>query len=170
MAYPTSATTPVHLSTFNVARLEERPFYEDPAVEGEIGSWFRAVTQSARGIFHWDCADRSPVSGSEPAHASAGSVTFEPGAQPGTRIRFRQTLIIVVGGRRLSSSGFGWVQREGGAPSRKCVSATWCGFPRDLKHWHGASPPQMTHIAIQETLNGKNVDWLENVSDEQYRK
>ena len=50
MAYPTSATTPVHLSTFSVACLEERPFYEDPAVEGEIGSWFRAVTQSARSL------------------------------------------------------------------------------------------------------------------------
>jgi quercetin dioxygenase-like cupin family protein len=44
-------------------------------------------------------------------------------------------------------------------------------FPPGLKHWHGASPANaMTHIAIQESLNGKNVDWLEKVSDEQYRK
>ena len=76
-----------------------------PRRGGEIGSWFRAVTQSARGIFHWDCADRSPVSGSEPAHASAGSVTFEPGARTAWHTHplspdayhrgWRQTLIIV---------------------------------------------------------------------------
>ena len=44
-------------------------------------------------------------------------------------------------------------------------------FPPGLKHWHGATPTTaMTHIAIQESLNGKNVDWMEKVSDEQYRK
>jgi quercetin dioxygenase-like cupin family protein len=47
----------------------------------------------------------------------------------------------------------------------------WSGFPPGEKHWHGASPTTaMTHIAIQEALDGKNVDWMEKVSDEQYRR
>jgi quercetin dioxygenase-like cupin family protein len=99
----------------------------------------------------------------EPAHASAGSVTFEPGARTAWHTHpLGQTLIIV--------SGFGWVQREGG-PIEEVHPGDVVWFPPGLKHWHGASPTTaMTHIAIQETLNGKNVDWLEKVSDEQYRK
>jgi quercetin dioxygenase-like cupin family protein len=99
----------------------------------------------------------------EPARASAGSVTFEPGARTAWHTHpLGQTLIIV--------SGFGWVQREGGSIEEvRPGDVVW--FPPGLKHWHGASPTTaMTHIAIQETLNGKNVDWLEKVSDEQYRK
>jgi quercetin dioxygenase-like cupin family protein len=99
----------------------------------------------------------------EPAHASAGSVTFEPGARTAWHTHpLGQTLIIV--------SGFGWVQREDG-PIEEVRPGDVVWFPPGLKHWHGASPTTaMTHIAIQETLNGKNVDWLEKVSDEQYRK
>jgi len=99
----------------------------------------------------------------EPARASAGSVTFEPGARTAWHTHpLGQTLIIV--------SGFGWVQREGG-PIEEVRPGDVVWFPPSLKHWHGASPTTaMTHIAIQETLNGKNVDWLEKVSDEQYRK
>jgi quercetin dioxygenase-like cupin family protein len=99
----------------------------------------------------------------EPARASAGSVTFEPGARTAWHTHpLGQTLIIV--------SGFGWVQREGG-PIEEVHPGDVVWFPPGLKHWHGASPTTaMTHIAIQETLNGKNVDWLEKVSDEQYRK
>jgi quercetin dioxygenase-like cupin family protein len=99
----------------------------------------------------------------EPARASAGSVTFEPGARTAWHTHpLGQTLIIV--------SGFGWVQREGGLIEEvRPGDVVW--FPPGLKHWHGASPTTaMTHIAIQEMLNGKNVDWLEKVSDEQYRK
>ena len=99
----------------------------------------------------------------EPARASAGSVTFEPGARTAWHTHpLGQTLIIV--------SGFGWVQREGG-PIEEVHPGDVVWFPPGLKHWHGASPTTaMTHIAIQEMLNGKNVDWLEKVSDEQYRK
>jgi quercetin dioxygenase-like cupin family protein len=99
----------------------------------------------------------------EPARASAGSVTFEPGARTAWHTHpLGQTLIIV--------SGFGRVQREGGLIEEvRPGDVVW--FPPGLKHWHGASPTTaMTHIAIQEMLNGKNVDWLEKVSDEQYRK
>ena len=99
----------------------------------------------------------------EPARASAGSVTFEPGARTAWHTHpLGQTLIIV--------SGFGRVQREGG-PIEEVRPGDVVWFPPGLKHWHGASPTTaMTHIAIQETLNGKNVDWLEKVSDEQYGK
>lgn len=99
----------------------------------------------------------------EPARAGAGSVTFEPGARTAWHTHpLGQTLIIV--------SGFGWVQREGG-PIEEVRPGDVVWFPPGLKHWHGASPTTaMTHIAIQETLNGKNVDWLEKVTDEQYCK
>jgi quercetin dioxygenase-like cupin family protein len=99
----------------------------------------------------------------EPARASAGSVTFEPGARTAWHTHpLGQTLII--------ASGFGWVQREGG-PIEEVRPGDVVWFPPGLKHWHGASPTTaMAHIAIQETLNGKNVNWLEKVSDEQYRK
>jgi quercetin dioxygenase-like cupin family protein len=98
----------------------------------------------------------------EPGRVSAGSVTFEPGARTAWHTHpLGQTLII--------TAGMGWVQREGG-PIEEVRPDDVVWFPPGLKHWHGASPKTaMTHIAIQETLNGKNVDWLEKVSDEQYR-
>jgi len=56
------------------------------------------------------------------------------------------------------------------AMSKKSDRATWCGFRLARKHWHGAAPmTAMTHIAIQEALDGKVVDWMEHVTDEQYR-
>jgi quercetin dioxygenase-like cupin family protein len=66
--------------------------------------------------------------------------------------------------------GLGWVQREGGTIEEiRPGDVVW--FPPGLKHWHGASPTTaMTHIAIQESVVGKNVDWMEKVGDEQYRK
>jgi quercetin dioxygenase-like cupin family protein len=99
----------------------------------------------------------------DPARVSAGSVTFEPGARTAWHTHpLGQTLII--------ASGLGWVQKEGG-PIEEVHPGDVVWFPPGLKHWHGASPTAaMTHIAIQESLNGKNVDWLEKVSDEQYRK
>src|SRR5690349_20818225 len=73
-----------------------------------------------------------------------------------------QTLIV--------TSGCGWVQREGG-PVEEIRPGDIVAFPPGEKHWHGAtSTTAMTHIAIQERLNGKAVDWMEKVSDEEYRK
>jgi quercetin dioxygenase-like cupin family protein len=99
----------------------------------------------------------------EPARVSGGMVTFEPGARTAWHTHpLGQTLLIV--------SGLGWVQRDGGSVEEvRPGDVVW--FPPGLKHWHGASATNaMTHIAIQEALNGKNVEWLEKVSDEQYRK
>ena len=70
----------------------------------------------------------------------------------------------------IVTSGLGWVQRDGG-PIEDVRPGDVVWFPPDLKHCHGATPTTaMTHIAIQETLDGKNVDWMEKVTDEQYRK
>ena len=98
-----------------------------------------------------------------PARAAAASVTFEPGARTAWHTHpLGQTLII--------TAGCGWVQQEGGLVEEVHPGdVVW--FPPGVKHWHGASPATgMTHIAIQESLEGKVVDWLEHVSDEQYRK
>ncbi len=99
----------------------------------------------------------------EPARVSGGHVTFEPGARTAWHTHpLGQTLII--------TSGLGWVQRDGG-PIEEVRSGDVVWFPPGEKHWHGASASTaMTHIAIQESLNGKNVDWLNKVSDEQYRR
>ena len=98
-----------------------------------------------------------------PARAGGASVTFEPGARTAWHTHpLGQTLIV--------TSGVGWVQREGGSIEEiRPGDVVW--FPPGLKHWHGASPTTaMTHIAIQEALDGKVVDWMEKVSDQQYRK
>ena len=99
----------------------------------------------------------------DPARVGAGQVTFEPGARTAWHTHpLGQTLIV--------TAGLGWVQREGGQVEEiRPGDVVW--FPPGLKHWHGASlTTAMTHIAIQESVGGKNVDWLEKVSDEQYRK
>jgi quercetin dioxygenase-like cupin family protein len=97
------------------------------------------------------------------ARAAGARVTFEPGARTAWHTHpLGQTLII--------TAGLGWAQREGGPVEEICPGdVVW--FPPGLKHWHGASPTTaMTHIAIQEQLSGKVVDWMEKVSDEQYRR
>lgn len=98
-----------------------------------------------------------------PARVSGSSVTFEPGARTAWHTHpLGQTLIVVA--------GCGRAQREG-EPVEEIRPGDVVWFPPGEKHWHGASPATaMTHIAIAEYLNGKVVDWLEQVSDEQYRK
>jgi len=97
----------------------------------------------------------------EPARVRGASVTFEPGARTAWHTHpFGQTLIVM--------SGLGWAQREGG-PVEEIRPGDVVWFAPGEKHWHGASPTAaMTHIAIQEALNGKVVDWMEHVTDEEY--
>ncbi|WP_409190827.1 cupin domain-containing protein [Bradyrhizobium sp. RDM4] len=103
------------------------------------------------------------VQAPDPARVSAAHVTFEPGARTAWHTHpLGQTLII--------TSGLGWVQREGG-PIVEIRPGDVVWFPAGLKRWHGATPSTaMSHIAIQESLNGSPVCWLEKVSEEQYRK
>jgi quercetin dioxygenase-like cupin family protein len=99
----------------------------------------------------------------EPGRVGGGHVTFEPGARSAWHTHpLGQTLIV--------TSGLGWAQAEGG-PIEEIRPGDVVWFPAGLKHWHGATPmTAMTHIAITESLDGKNADWMEKVSDEQYRK
>ena len=95
--------------------------------------------------------------------AAAATVTFEPGARTAWHTHpLGQTLIV--------TSGCGWVQREGGAIEEiHPGDIVW--FEPNEKHWHGATASNgMSHIAIQENLNGKVVDWMEKVSEEEYQK
>ncbi len=96
-----------------------------------------------------------------PARAAANTVTFEPGARTAWHTHpLGQALIV--------TAGHGRVQREGGAVEEiRPGDVVW--FEPGEKHWHGASPTTaLTHIAIQESLDGKAVEWLEHVSDADY--
>jgi quercetin dioxygenase-like cupin family protein len=99
----------------------------------------------------------------ESRRAAAANVTFEPGARTAWHTHpLGQTLIV--------TSGCGWVQREGG-PVEEIHPGDIVWFAANEKHWHGATATTaMSHIAIQENLNGKVVEWMEKVSDEQYKK
>jgi quercetin dioxygenase-like cupin family protein len=99
---------------------------------------------------------------SAPARAAGNAVTFEPGARTAWHTHpLGQTLIVTF--------GRGWAQREGGPIEEICPGdVVW--FEPGEKHWHGATATTaMTHIAIQEALDGKPVTWMEQVSEEQYR-
>ena len=92
---------------------------------------------------------------------SGASVTFEPGARSAWHTH-------PTGQHLIVTAGVGWTQVWGGPiEDIKAGDVIWC--PPQVKHWHGASPTTaMTHIAITGTVNGKNVEWLEQVTDEQY--
>lgn len=98
----------------------------------------------------------------DPSRVAMALVTFEPGARTAWHTHpLGQTLIV--------TAGSGWVQREGG-PVEEVKQGDVIWFPPGEKHWHGASPTTaMTHIAIQEALDGKVVEWLEQVTDDQYQ-
>jgi quercetin dioxygenase-like cupin family protein len=97
----------------------------------------------------------------EPARTGGASVTFEPGARTAWHTHPLGQVLIVT-------AGFGRVQREGG-PIEEIHPGDVVWFEPGEKHWHGASPARaMTHIAIQEALEGTAVEWMERVSDAQY--
>lgn len=98
----------------------------------------------------------------DPARARGANVTFEPGARTAWHTHpLGQTLIV--------TAGCGRVQREGG-PIEEIRPGDVVWFPPGEKHWHGAAPTTaMSHIAIQEALDGKVVEWLEQVSEAQYQ-
>ncbi len=99
----------------------------------------------------------------DPGRVAVASVTFEPGARTAWHTHpLGQTLIV--------TAGCGWAQSWGG-PVQEIRPGDVVWFAPGEKHWHGAAATTaMTHIAIQEKLDGKLVDWMEQVTDEQYRK
>ena len=98
----------------------------------------------------------------EPARVRGASVKFEPGARTAWHTHpLGQTLIV--------TSGLGWAQCEGG-PIEEIRPGDVIWFAPNEKHWHGATPINaLTHIAIQEALNGNAVEWMEQVTEEEYR-
>ena len=126
----------------------------------------RAGTQaSAKGPSEWftgtvriDPLFQAP----DPARVQSATVTFEPGARTAWHTHpLGQTLVVTF--------GCGWAQRWGG-PVEEIRMGDVIWFAPGEKHWHGATATtEMTHIAVQEQLNGSPVDWMEQVSEEQYR-
>ena len=97
-----------------------------------------------------------------PAHMSGSSITFEPGARTAWHVHTLGQILIPTAGK-------GWVQQWGGQIQEiRPGDVVW--IPPGVKHWHGATPTtSMTHIALQESLNGKTVEWMEKVTDEEYK-
>ena len=105
----------------------------------------------------------APFKGSGDARVGGATVTFEPGARTAWHTHpLGQTLTV--------TAGTGWVQQEG-REKQEIKAGTIIWIPPGVKHWHGATATNsMTHIAIQEALDGKAVTWLEHVTDEEYLK
>lgn len=102
-------------------------------------------------------------SASEPGRTSGANVTFEPGSRTAWHTHPLGQVLIVT-------AGCGMAQRWGG-PIEEIRPGDVVWIPPGEKHWHGAAATTaMTHIAIQEALSGKSVDWLEKVSDDQYQR
>ncbi len=100
---------------------------------------------------------------SDPARVGGGIVTFEPGARTAWHTHpLGQTLIITAGTGLI---------RQWGSPIQEMKQGDVIWIPPGVKHWHGAAATTgMTHIAIAESLEGKSANWMEKVSDEQYRR
>ena len=132
-------------STMEIKRVGSQPSAKGPA------EWFT-------GTVRIDPLFQAP----DPALVQGASVTFEPGARTAWHTHpLGQTLIV--------TAGCGWAQRWGG-PIEEIRPGDVVWFSPGEKHWHGATPTTaMTHIAIQEKKDGKVVDWMEHVTDEQYR-
>lgn len=103
----------------------------------------------------------NPFQAEAPARSGGATVSFEPGARTHWHTHpLGQTLLV--------TSGLGWTQCEGGPKTEiRAGDVLWC--PCQKRHWHGATDTTaMSHIAITEMLDGKNVEWMEAVSDDDY--
>ena len=99
----------------------------------------------------------------DPSRTSGGKVAFAPGARSAWHTHLLGQILIVT-------EGTGWIQQWGG-PTEEIRKGDVIWTPAGVKHWHGATPnTAMTHVAIQEEINGRAVEWMEKVTDEQYRK
>src|SRR5438270_12934855 len=118
--------------------------------------------EGPRELFTGRVTIRGQFARDEPSRVSGAIVRFEPGARTAWHTHpAGQTLIV--------TEGLGWTQVEGGPKLEfHAGDILWC--PAEHKHWHGATPHEaMTHIAMQESVNGSPVTWMEKVTDEEYR-
>lgn len=146
MNHPTEAVVGQKKLIMEITRVGSRPSAKGPE------AWFTGAVRI------------DPLfDANEARRGAAASVTFEPGARTAWHTHpLGQTLII--------TAGCGWVQREGG-PIEEVHPGDVVWFAPSEKHWHGATATNgMTHIALQENLNGVVVEWMEKVTDEQYGK
>ena len=120
------------------------------------------VIAGAPGRFTGSVRVQSLFDATEPSRTSGGSVTFQPGARSAWHTHPLGQILIVA-------EGVGWIQ-EWGDPVQVIRRGDVIRIPAGVKHWHGATPTTaMTHIAVQESLNGAAVNWLEPVTKEQYQ-
>ncbi len=152
----------------NTTTLAQAPSWS-PATSREQGDLriSRAGSQpSARGpadFFTGSVRVDMLFSATAPSRMSGGNVTFEPGARSAWHTHPVGQVLVVT-------AGMGWVQREGG-PVEEMRPGDVIWIPPGLKHWHGATATTgVTHLALTEAVNGQPVIWLEQVSDEQYRR
>jgi quercetin dioxygenase-like cupin family protein len=120
------------------------------------------VTMGSPNRFTGSVRVQSLFDPTEPSRTSAGAVTFQPGARSAWHTHPLGQILIVT-------DGVGWIQQWGG-PVQVIRTGDVVWIPPGVKHWHGATPTTaMTHIAVQESLNGVAVNWLEQVTNEQYQ-
>ena len=121
------------------------------------------ATRGAAQLFTGSVQVQQLFPGHDPARISGGKVSFAPGARSAWHTHPLGQILIVT-------DGTGWMQQWGG-PVEEIRKGDVIWIPPGVKHWHGATATTaMTHIAIQEQLNGRVVDWMEKVTDEQYRR
>ena len=151
----------INAAAISLALLGGAPAFAESSVISPNGS--RPNVSGARENFTGSVVVQ-PLSGAnDHIRASAGHVTFAPGARSAWHTHPAGQVLIVT-------DGVGWVQEEGGAKREiKPGDVVWC--PPGVKHWHGATATTaMSHTAITEVAEGRNVEWLEKVTDEQYGK
>lgn len=121
----------------------------------------RPTSKGPEATFTGTVSVESMFPASAPSRVASGSVTFQPGARSAWHTHPMGQALIVTAGK-------GWVQQEGGEKFEIAPGdVVWT--PPGVKHWHGATPTTtLTHIAIQESVDGKTVEWMEKVTDEQY--
>jgi quercetin dioxygenase-like cupin family protein len=135
-----------------------------PALAESMQIWPNGSRPSAKGpdaTFTGSVRIDPLFAATEPSRTSGGQVTFEPGARSDWHSHPAGQILIVT-------SGTGWVQERNGQ-KREIKPGDVIWTPPGVEHWHGATATNgMSHIAIQESVDGKNVEWMEKVSDDQY--
>jgi quercetin dioxygenase-like cupin family protein len=122
----------------------------------------RATFPGPEAWFTGDVSVEMLFTAEEPGRTSSGRVTFQPGARTAWHAHPYGQALIVTEGRGLA--------QQWGDPVQEIEPGDVVRFPAGEKHWHGAAPDSaMTHIAIQEAQDGTEAEWMEKVSDEQYR-
>ncbi len=119
------------------------------------------VVEGPEQYFTGEVTIRGQFSREEPSRVTGAIVTFQPGARTAWHSHpLGQTLVVI--------EGVGWTQVEGD-PIQEFAAGDILLCPRDRRHWHGATPESsMSHVAIQEALDGTNVTWMEKVTDDEY--